>query len=192
MVVLRPCGGGGRAYRWAPLGGRGWCARICHASVCVARARARIGWRVNRTLAPRRRLREARPRAPAIERPPIPRATLSTTLSLVIPPCHLPTYRHPLALPPPVSLFFSATIPRPPRFISSSLPRFTSAPPQRHYYHYRHHHAPNPYTHRAKLWRVYRYVSLCTSPRTWTWDIYARARTRARIPAALVHNCISE
>lgn len=95
--------------------------------MCVAqstRARARIGWRVNRTLAPRRRLREARPRAPAIERPPIPRSTLPTP-SLVIPPCHLPTYRHPLALPSP----FPSSFPPPsPGRLASSHPPFPVHP----------------------------------------------------------------
>lgn len=59
------------------------------------------------------------------------------------------------------------------------------------YYHYHyHHHAPNPYTRHAKLWHVYRYVSLCTS----TYMDVAVYTRGARIPAALspVHSCISE
>lgn len=151
-------------------------------------------------MAPRRRLREARPRAPAIERPPIPRPTLPTLSLLVIPPCHLPTYLY-LYLPSPrssfpLSLFFSATIPRLPRFISSSLPR--SSPHHHHRAHHRHSGTTTTTTTTTPLTLIhtalnygayigtYRYVHLL---RTWTWRIYAR---RARILAALVHNCISE
>lgn len=174
MVVLQPCGGGGRAY----IGGgrRIAGARVADdVSVCVrrcarSRARGSAGWRVNRTLAPRRRLREARPRALAIERQPSPEPPYPPYPPSA-PSFPRVTYRHPPPTPNP------NPNPRPPRFISFSLPRLS----------------PAPGTHTLTLLSTttttttpltlipallnygvyigtYRYVYL----RTWTWRIYAR------------------
>lgn len=162
-----------------------------------ARERGSAGWRVNRTLAPRRRLREARPRAPAIERPP------SSDPSYPSYPPSAPsfprvTYRHPLGPYPP----------RSPHFISPSHPRLSPHSVSRaraHIYVHFHHTGatitivatitttttttPLTLIHAALNYGAYigtyRYVHL----RTWTWYIYAR---RSYTRGSPVHSCISE
>lgn len=108
------------------------------------------GWRVNRTLAPRRRLREARPRAFAIERAPSPiRRPPFLSLSLPYSPLSVTTLYTLLSL----------------RLSSLSL-----CPP--------YHHAPNPYTRRTQLWLRATYIYASTYIRVHTYvhiDIYIDA-----------------
>jgi len=135
--------------------------------VCT-RARARVhvrarglGWRVNRTLAPRRRLEEAWPRAPAIERAPFPDLPCPP-LASSFPPCHLS---------PPLA-------PLPPLFPAAPLHLTLPSSHLRLFPHHSSHTATasilpslpplpallpppalNPYTRRVKLWRVYSYIA---------------------------------
>lgn len=117
------------------------------------------------------------------------------TLSLVIPPCHLP---------PPIPAGTRAN-PIPDRLASSHplpfLSPFIPASPSRRTHRYHTdtitttiaNNPPlplplpppsNPYTRRAKLWRVYTYVSLCTST---YMDVYTLG-----IRAALPYTAVSQ
>jgi len=148
---------------------------------CSAREHESSGWRVNRTLAPRRRLREARPRAPAIERPPSPDPPYPPSA----PSFPRVTYRHPFGpLPTLIPSRLASSHPPSPRL----FPHPASHASARAHTHFHHIGAttttvvtitttttttPLTLIHAALNYGAYigtyRYVYL----RTWTWRIYA-------------------
>jgi len=162
---------------------------------CSAREHESSGWRVNRTLAPRRRLREARPRAPAIERPPSPDPPYPPSA----PSFPRVTYRHPFGpLPTLIPSRLASSHPPSPRL----FPHPASHASARAHTHFHHTGATTttvvtitttttttPLIHAALNYGAYigtyRYVYL----RTWTWRIYA-ARLLSRIPAALPYTAV--
>lgn len=200
MVVLRPCGGGGRAYRWAPYRGCGGGSRICMRPCRCALASADrpggglIGrWRHDGGSGKRGHVRPLsnghhppiHPTHPQPRHSPVsPTATLSAPYP---PPSH----------------------PRPPRFISPSRPRLSPHPASLARAHI-HTYAsitlaptttivatitttttttPLTLIHAALNYGAYigtyRYVHL----RTWTWRMYAQ---RSYTRGSPVHSCISE